>query len=267
MCQQLNVTLIIIDSLAGAIRNEYDVKSSKEMKERTSKLFDFSSRLKRLADSYRIAIVVVNQVTSGGFSDKQESLNLLRNTDSNFFSNNSTIPALGLAWSHCINTRIMLRKDDNATRSILTMSDVDKENIRRQIAMYNDTDASTTNDNDDEEKKIDNEITPNNDMNMILNNQNNDTTNDTNTTHNNTNDTNTNDTNNNTDTNTNDTNTNDTNKVNPMDVHDSVVYSTKSVRYFTLEFSPTRPSKTIQYEITSDGVRGVHTLQEFGAKF
>ena len=266
MCQQLNVTLIIIDSLAGAIRNEYDVKSSKEMKERTSKLFDFSSRLKRLADSYRIAIVVVNQVTSGGFSDKQESLNLLKNTDSNFFSHNSTIPALGLAWSHCINTRIMLRKDDNAIRSILTMSDVDKENIRRQIAIYNDTDASTTNDNDDdEEKKIDNEITPNNNMmmNTKQNNQNIDNTTDTN---DNTND-NTNDTNDNND-NTNDTNTNnDTNKMNPMDVHDSVVYSTKSVRYFTLEFSPTRPSKTIQYEITSDGIRGVHTLQEFGAKF
>ena len=130
MCQQLGVTLIIIDSLAGAIRNEYDVKSSKEMKERTSKLFEFSSRLKRLADSYRIAIVVVNQVTGGGFSEKQESLNLLRNTDSTFFSHNSTIPALGLAWSHCINTRIMLRKDDNAIRSILTMSDVDKEKIR-----------------------------------------------------------------------------------------------------------------------------------------
>lgn len=226
MCQKLNVTLIIIDSLAGAIRCEYDPRSSKEMKDRTSKLFSFASTLKRLSDAYRVAIVVVNQVTDGGFSEKQESLDLLRNNDNTFLSN-STIPALGLAWSHCINTRIMLRKDDNAVRSIFTMSDSDKENLREQIAICNEIA------NQQEE-------------------------------FNNTNNTNTTIT-------TNSENSKqyhqEDNSMIPTDTHDSVTFSKKSVRYLTLEFSPTDPSGTIQYEITSDGLRGLRALKDFGAKF
>jgi DNA-repair protein XRCC3 len=254
MCQKLGVTLIIVDSLAGAIRCEYDIKSSKEMKDRTSKLFCFSSNLKRLADSYKVAIVVVNQVTGGGFTDKQEKQNALHNNNNNFFDmNKSTIPALGLAWSHCINTRIMLRKDENTVRSILAMSDTEKENLRQQIALY---------ENNNNERKEDNDY---NDMNMNMNinkqqqqqqhhhhhhhhhhqqqqqqqyqsssssSYNREITNDYNT-------------------------TSTSSSSSSIISSSSSSSSSKSVRYMTLEFSPTNPSRTVQYEITLEGIKGI----------
>ena len=34
-----------------------------------------------------------------------------------FQENNSNIPALGLAWSHCVNTRLSLHRDSTAQRA------------------------------------------------------------------------------------------------------------------------------------------------------
>jgi RecA/RadA recombinase len=62
MCQTLHLQLIIIDSLAGLVRFEYDNKSSIEMRERTALLFNLSRQLKWLSDIFHVAVVIINQV-------------------------------------------------------------------------------------------------------------------------------------------------------------------------------------------------------------
>jgi len=115
MCRENNIRLLVIDSMAGLVRTEFDSSSCEEMKLRTAALFKLSRQLKWLADTYRLCIVVVNQVTAifdggGGGGGSGAS----------FFASggNDTTPALGLAWAHCVNTRIMLRRDATKILSI-----------------------------------------------------------------------------------------------------------------------------------------------------
>ncbi len=56
------IKLLIIDSLAGLLRFEYDTTSSDEMKQRTVLLFQIAKKLKWIADTFSVAVVVVNQV-------------------------------------------------------------------------------------------------------------------------------------------------------------------------------------------------------------
>ena len=49
-------------SLAGLIRLEFDGSNKKDMAIRTALLFRLSAKMKWLADTYKIAIVVINQV-------------------------------------------------------------------------------------------------------------------------------------------------------------------------------------------------------------
>lgn len=62
MCMTKPIKVIIIDSLAGLIRFEYNVQDDKEVRERTQYLFSIASQLKWISETYKIAIVVVNQV-------------------------------------------------------------------------------------------------------------------------------------------------------------------------------------------------------------
>lgn len=57
-----------------------------------------------LAQTFDVCVVVVNQVT-GNFSPA-------------YHSSRASSPALGLAWSHCINSRINLSRDSEMVRSI-----------------------------------------------------------------------------------------------------------------------------------------------------
>ena len=64
MCQhdKKPIRLVVIDSLAGIVRTDYDTRTTQDMLKRTAMLFRFSAKLKWLADTYRLAVVVVNQV-------------------------------------------------------------------------------------------------------------------------------------------------------------------------------------------------------------
>ncbi len=99
ICQKHGVRLLVIDSIGGILRSEYNTTESKEMKERTYILFKIAAQLKRLADAYSMCVIVINQVTATGFDEKEKSCV------------NDTTPTLGLAWSHCVNTRILLKRD------------------------------------------------------------------------------------------------------------------------------------------------------------
>ena len=54
-------------SLAGLIRFEYDTTSAADMKQRTIVLFQLAKRLKWIADTFKVAVVVVNQVGKAVF--------------------------------------------------------------------------------------------------------------------------------------------------------------------------------------------------------
>ena len=107
MCASENVRLVVIDSIAGMVRNDYETKSVCDMSLRTVLLFKVAKELKWLADIYNVCVLVVNQVTAKGFENHSSSNN-----------NNDCSPALGLAWSHCVNTRICLRRDTIDMRSL-----------------------------------------------------------------------------------------------------------------------------------------------------
>lgn len=107
MCAKNGIKLLIIDSLAGLVRTEYEVggnKSTREIVDRTEYLFRFAQSLKWLADTFQLCIVVVNQVTAVGFDQQSQ----MKSSSSSFMD---LKPALGLAWSTCVNTRIMLYRD------------------------------------------------------------------------------------------------------------------------------------------------------------
>lgn len=99
MCRTKGVRLLIVDSLAGLIRFEYDPRSVSEMKERTVFLFRFAKKLKWLSDTFKICVVVVNQATS-----------IIRK-DKGCGDSGGSKASLGLAWSHCVNSRITLSRE------------------------------------------------------------------------------------------------------------------------------------------------------------
>ena len=100
LCRQHGVRLLILDSLAGLARTEFDSSTREDMKARTTVLFNIATKLKWLADTFGLVVVVVNQVTAGGFEDGVGS-----------DGQPMPIPALGLVWSTCIDSRIVLRRN------------------------------------------------------------------------------------------------------------------------------------------------------------
>ena len=61
-CSKMNLKMLIIDSIAGLVRTEFDTRDIKDILERTRILFTISTALKWLSDTFKISIVVVNQV-------------------------------------------------------------------------------------------------------------------------------------------------------------------------------------------------------------
>lgn len=110
MCAKEGVRLLVIDSIAGMVRNDYATKSVSDMAQRTVLLFKIAKELKWLADIYNVCVVVINQVTGKGFENGSSGSSSCSSSSSSGGQNDSS-PALGLAWSHCVNTRICLRRD------------------------------------------------------------------------------------------------------------------------------------------------------------
>eukprot|EP00128_Syssomonas_multiformis_P018273 Colp12_sorted_trinity150504_noHs@24688 len=86
------VRLLVLDSIAGMVRSEYETE---RMAERAAVLFKIGAKLKELSDDFHMAVVCLNQVTD-----------LITDND----WERSVIPALGLAWSNIVNTRLLLTR-------------------------------------------------------------------------------------------------------------------------------------------------------------
>ncbi|GAA93994.1 hypothetical protein E5Q_00641 [Mixia osmundae IAM 14324] len=141
----LPIRLLIIDSLAAAARTEWDTSKS-GMFERSKSLIDLGEKLRCLAERYRIAVVVINQVTDdfrhqpgapatltpeatqsdpaeefltstptmqGGLQSEMPA-ELVYARQHKYFGGQSArlrkTAALGLQWTNCISTRLMLSR-------------------------------------------------------------------------------------------------------------------------------------------------------------
>jgi hypothetical protein len=240
------------------------------MQLRTSLLFSIAKELKWIADIYKVCVVVVNQVTAA-FENELTTTNNNNNNNSysncNNCNNNKIIPALGLAWSHCVNTRFMLTRDsDNIRFSYNQEFNYDKNN--RNNSDYNTTtdNSSTLNDNKENLKPVFNRNVNNNGLvsggSELNNNINNNY-------------------NNNNNINNNNFNVNNEQiklkKNVKMDInvfphyikylnygdneskinYENKNMAMKSTRYIKIEFSPIRDNLSCFFEILNSGVKGI----------
>ena len=84
------------------------------------------------------------QVTASGFQSLEHQPSV------GDWGNDSSNPALGLAWTHCVNTRIKLRRDSSNFRSLGRFDDETDENDEeggRIPNQLNDTDNSSNTNN------------------------------------------------------------------------------------------------------------------------
>ena len=93
---RMPVALLVIDSV-GALRSDYDNANQKDRTARTNHLWKLAQLLKYISDSYGCGVLVTNQVRA----DMQAV---------SFNGEEHVTPTLGLVWSNCINSRIMVAK-------------------------------------------------------------------------------------------------------------------------------------------------------------
>jgi hypothetical protein len=133
MCSQKEFKILIIDSLAGIVRYEYDIHQQHQMNERTYYLFSLANQLKRLSETYNLAVVVVNQVSADMQLSSSSSSSNNNNNNNREFN-----PALGLTWSHCINTRFIVQKPLGSSSYRINVSENEESNS------YNDNSYSSS---------------------------------------------------------------------------------------------------------------------------
>lgn len=138
------VRLLVIDSIAWLFRDlltgeESSVAGSsaggapgiEALSSRTELLFQISALLRKYGDDFNLAVVVTNQIMDA-FTDK----NTNSNANGQLHTNNASggvaaghtaglklcsgsrevIPALGLAWANCVNTRVFLSKETTGSQ-------------------------------------------------------------------------------------------------------------------------------------------------------
>ncbi|KAF3452793.1 hypothetical protein FNV43_RR03226 [Rhamnella rubrinervis] len=129
---QLPIKLIVIDSIAALFRSEFDNTPS-DLKRRSSLFFKISGKLKSLAKRFSLAVVVTNQVVD--FIGENDGINGMRpgNLSSLYSSGRRVCPALGLAWSNCVNSRLFLSRNEEVIGEDKALADTcDRDYLCRQ---------------------------------------------------------------------------------------------------------------------------------------
>lgn len=99
--------LVIIDSIAALMRADF---GRERLMERQALLGEHAARLKRLAEAFRVPIVVTNQVTGGAVS--------LTGQQPQHGDAGTVAAALGTKWAHDINLRLLLEMGDAGRRCV-----------------------------------------------------------------------------------------------------------------------------------------------------
>ncbi|KAF0694160.1 Aste57867_14947 [Aphanomyces stellatus] len=89
LMQLHGVRLVVVDSVAAIFRG-HSVEKASEAGERARTMFEIVNTMRILAKQYRAVFIVVNQMSANMHSEN--------------------VPALGLAWSSCVNQRFLLHK-------------------------------------------------------------------------------------------------------------------------------------------------------------
>lgn len=121
------VKLLVIDSVANIFRDLQDDGGvgrggvgggAGELTERSEALFKLSGILRKYADEYQVAVVVVNQAVDcinnnnkGGAQQQHQHVTAGLQLHS---KGRQVAPALGLAWANCVNTRVFLSRDSDS---------------------------------------------------------------------------------------------------------------------------------------------------------
>ncbi|KAL7481548.1 hypothetical protein ACHAW6_007231 [Cyclotella cf. meneghiniana] len=107
------IGIVVIDDIASLFRFSdpslyYSSHSNPTFtRDRSSNLLFISSQLRKLASLHRVPVLVTNQVSAA------LGLSLLQSCHTS--SKEGVVPALGLVWSHCVGTRIILRRSTAGT--------------------------------------------------------------------------------------------------------------------------------------------------------
>ncbi|XP_024011627.1 DNA repair protein XRCC3 homolog [Eutrema salsugineum] len=103
--------LIVLDSVAALFRSEFDNTPS-DLRKRASLFFKISGKLKQLANNFDLAVVITNQVTD--LVESSDGLSGLRigNLRYLYSSGRRVVPALGLAWANCVNSRFFISRSN-----------------------------------------------------------------------------------------------------------------------------------------------------------
>ena len=94
MANSIQIDLLIVDSVAGALRSEFE---SDKRKQRSLSIHKLGVILNKISRDLSIPIVVTNQVTAV-IDQKQENFG------------RSFVPCFGLSWTCYVHTRIFLGK-------------------------------------------------------------------------------------------------------------------------------------------------------------
>ncbi|BBN69076.1 homolog of X-ray repair cross complementing 3 [Prunus dulcis] len=115
---RLPVKLIVIDSIAALFRSQYQTTPA-DLKRQSEMFFNISGTLKGLANKFGLVVVVTNQVVD--FIGPHDKMNGVRlgNLESLDTSGRRVSPALGLAWAHCINSRVFLARHEQSIEVLL----------------------------------------------------------------------------------------------------------------------------------------------------
>eukprot|EP00978_Attheya_sp_CCMP212_P043194 scaffold277823_cov45-Attheya_sp.AAC.3 len=113
---RIPIGIIVLDSMAGLFRlpeqASGNTNGSPFFAQRSGLLFQVAAKLKQLSHQYDVPVVIINQVTSVISNDTSFSKN-----------NDNVIPALGLSWTSCVNTRYVLSRRET-TSSLATPSNI-----------------------------------------------------------------------------------------------------------------------------------------------
>jgi RAD51-like protein 1 len=117
------IKLIIIDSIASLVRADF---GAKDVMERQKLLGQQASRLKYLAESFRVPVLVTNQVTTAIGASGSNSVG----------GTNILTAALGPMWAHAVNTRlVMAAQQDPSTGHQLRVMTIAKSPAAPNISL------------------------------------------------------------------------------------------------------------------------------------
>lgn len=101
-----NIKVVVIDSIASLVTGVYE---QDEQDQKTKWLYTISRELKILADECHVLIVVTNHVSD--FMGKSTGVSKQQSLGGCWMSGDrAVVPALGLFWTHCVSTRIILAR-------------------------------------------------------------------------------------------------------------------------------------------------------------